>query len=559
MASRADTEIAKILGESGGSPMAMGESGGSPMAMGGAYDAADRFNRMLGLWQPPIQSIDQDILPGKDRAEARARDMARNDAYVQSAIRIHRDSIIGSAYLLNAKPNYRVLGLDDVWAREFQDEVEPLFSVWAESFNNWPDAARRNTFTDLIRLAVGVYLVSNEFLATVEWRSPEEERPMFTAIQPIELNRLCNPRDQRFDPKRVRGGIRLSASGRPLGYYIRRQELGTYGNLVQAHKWAYVRAFSGRFGPTSLRPQVIHLMEQDRPSQTRGMSQLVAALKEMRMLKRFRDLTLASAAVNASFAATIESELPDAAVYEALGSGNVSNSALAYAQMFLNGVAEYSKSARNMQLDGVKIPHLYPGTQLKVNALGEPGGVGTEFEASFLRYMSADLDLSYEELSRDYQKASYSSVRAALNQTGRGMKSRKTRAADRLATMIYRLWFEEAVNAGMIETMRSARVPNMYDPLMMEAYCNGEWIGAGQGQVDELKESQAAILRLKMGISTYEQEVARFGGDYRIVFEQRAREKARMEDLDILPNEMQDVSELMTTERDGDDGEDADQ
>ena len=537
-----DKEIAKILGE----------TGGTPMVMGGAYDAGDRFDRTLALWQPANQSIDRDILPSKERMDARARDIVRNDAYVQSAVRIHRDSIVGAQYMLNAKPNFRFLGLDDAWAREFAEEVEPLWDVWAESFNNWPDAARRNTFTSLIRLAVGVYMTYGEWLATVEWRSLEEDRPMFTAIQPIELNRLSDPRDQSYDPTQVRGGIRMTRSGRPLGYYIRRAEIGTYGNLVDVYKWAYIRAHSARYGPLSKRPQVIHITEQKYPNQTRGVSDLVAALKEMRMVRRFRDITLQNAAINASFAATIESELPDNAIYESLGSGNISQSVLDFADNYLQGVAKFSTSAKNLQIDGVKIPHLYPGTKLSLQPAGTPGGIGTEFEASFLRYMAANLGVSYEELSKDYQKASYSSVRAALNQTGRGMRARKSAVSDKLATLIYRLWFEEAVNAGMIETMKAQRVPNIYEKLAMEAFCRAQWIGTGPGQVDELKETQAAVLRLKQGISTYEEETARFGRDYRQVFEQRAREKARMEELDIVPVEMQDVAELSTTERDGD-------
>ena len=60
---------------------------------------------------------------------------------------------------------------------------------------------------------------------------------------------------------------------------------------------------------------------------------------------------------------------------------------------------------------------------------------------------------------------------------------------------------------------------------MKEAYCACTWIGASRGQIDELKETQAAILRIKSGLSTYEIESAKLGNDYREIFEQRAREE----------------------------------
>ena len=60
---------------------------------------------------------------------------------------------------------------------------------------------------------------------------------------------------------------------------------------------------------------------------------------------------------------------------------------------------------------------------------------------------------------------------------------------------------------------------------MKEAYTKCSWIGASRGQIDELKETQAAILRIKSGLSTYEIEVAKLGLDFREVFTQRAREE----------------------------------
>ena len=524
MAKTADEEIAEILGL----PQ-------SPAVMGGAYEASSRFDRSFALWAPPSQAADQDIIPEKTTVDARSRDMVRNDAYAMAGVRLHKDNIVGVRYTLNAKPMIRLLGLDGVWAKEFSEEVEAKFTAWAESFNHWPDAAQRNTFTALIRLAVGVYLTSGEFLATVEWMR-DLDRPYRTAIQPIELNRLCNPWTTYYDYNRTRGGVRLSASGVPLGYHIRRGEVGAFGMGEDQFRWAYIRAKTSRG-----RPQVIHIVEQDRPSQTRGMSQLVSALKEMRITKRFRDVALQNAVINASFAAAIESELPSSQVFEALGSGDVGASVVGYARDFLGAVNTYADKARNMSVDGAKIPHLMPGTKLNLQPLGTPGGIGSDFESSLIRYLAANLNVSYSELSKDYSKTSYSSERAGMIETWKGMRARKRVVADSTATLIYRLWFEEAVNAGHIEAMNAQIIPNMYDRMNMEAFCNAEWIGAGRGQIDEYKETQAAVLRIKTGLSTYEEEIGRMGRDWRVVFEQTAREKERMEELEIVPQEMGEI------------------
>ncbi len=499
-----------------------------PLAIGGAYEGAEAFDRTLLSWQPPTRSADGDILRSKGLADARALDAARNDAYVRSGHQLHRDLIVGARYALNAKPRIRVLGLDEEWAQEFSEEVEAKFENWAESRENWPDAARRVTLTGLARLAVGVYLYSGEVLATAEWKR-EREYTYRTAVQMVEPARLANPQDRPMDYDKVRGGVRMNSYGAPLGYYIRRALPGAIFNATKAHQWSYIRART----PVG-RPQVLHLLDQERPGQTRGISQLVTALKEMRMLKHFRDVTLQSAVVQASYAATIESELPKTQVFEELGAGsNPASAVVDYAQQFLGAVSAYVDNAKNVHVNGAKIPHLMPGTSLNVNPLGQPGGRGPEFEAAMIRYIASALDVSAEEMSQNFADINYSGARAAMLNTGKHMRSRKRVAADGLANWVFRLWFEEAVNAGHIETMNAQSVPNMYDGLNMDAFTEAKWIGAGFGQIDEYKETQAAALRIMAGLSTYEVEAGRLGMDWRDLMRQTAREQAMMEELDL--------------------------
>lgn len=107
------------------------------------------------------------------------------------------------------------------------------------------------------------------------------------------------------------------------------------------------------------------------------------------------------------------------------------------------------------------------------------------------------------------------------------MQSRKKMVADRFASHVYALWLEEAINKGEITSM-SRKAPNFYEGLNAEAYTSCEWIGASRGQIDELKETQAAVLRLQNNLSTYEDEHARLGKDWRKVLVQRERENAEM-------------------------------
>lgn len=503
----------------------------SDSGLGGAYEGASRFERELALWAPALMSADLDIFEAKDMTDARTRDLLRNDSLVQHGGTLQKDNIVGSFYLLNCKPEFEVLGLDEAWAEAFQTEVETKFTLWAESHNNWFDAMRVNTFTGLVRLAVGVYLAAGEVLAAAEWIRDDPLRLYKTALQMIDIDRLSNPWGT-IDNSMVRRGVERDIRGAPQGYHVRMAHPTDFTN-VDAYKWKRVPRIT-KWG----RLQMIHIYEQTRPDQTRGISDMVAILKESKMGKKFRDITLQNAVVNATYAASIESDLPTEAVYQALGAGNIGTTDMgevitAYAAAYLGAISAYSGSAKNISLDGVKIPHLFPGTKLNLRPAGTPGGVGTDFDSSLNRHLAANLGVSYEELTKDFTKTNYSGFKGGLNETRKHMGARKKMVADRFATSGYALWFEEAMNSGELETMKGRQV-HFYEGLNKDAYLACEWIGASMGQIDELKETQAAALRLNVHLSTYEDELGRLGKDWRKVFRQRKREQDAMDALDLV-------------------------
>lgn len=501
-------------------------------AIGGAFEGARRLDRDLAMWAPALRSADVDLLPEKQLLDARSRDIARNDGYIQSGIDINRDGIVGSAYLLNSKPSYKVLGLDDTWAEEFQEEVEEKFTLFAESPNNWLDASRINTLTELVRLAVGVHSFGGEILAAAEWiRDPH--RPYNTAIQMIDTDRLSNPNGE-MDSQYLRAGVERNRYGAPEAYHILMAHPSDYTLGDDSYRWKRVpiRKPWGRM-------QMIHIYEQNRPDQTRGVSAMVAALKEMKITKKFRDVVLQNAVVNATYAASIESDLPSDVVMQQMGGGNVGKAAIEnFATQYLGAIAKYSGNSRNMHIDGVKIPHFFPGTRLQLRPAGQPGGVGTEFETSLLRYIAAALGLSYEELSRDFSKTNYSSARAAMNTTWKHLQAKKKVVADKFASHAYRLWLEEALNKGRLSTAPKNAVAMWYENSeYADAFSSCEWIGASRGQIDELKETQAAVLRMKYGLGTLESELARLGHDWRKVARQRKREKALNDEYGLTVEE----------------------
>ena len=516
----ADLDVAFLdLSRPGANPPGFAE----PRAIGGGLEGAALLDRETALWQPSMRSPDAAINTVKDTVDARSRDSVQNDGYVAGAASIHKDSIVGSQFRLNAQPNWRALSkygkaFDETWADEFQQAVEARFGLLADSEACWLDASRMNTFTAMVRLAIAVFLSTGEVIGTCEWIR-ETARPYNTAIQFVRSSRLCNPYGTA-DRRDLRRGIVKDPRGKPISYWFRKGE--KFDPYPDDYAWTWTNVPARKSWG---RLQVVHIIEQADYDQSRGVADMVSVLKNIRMTKRFREIVLQSAVINATYAAAIESELPSEAIAAALGQGSdPGQGLLGVYGAYMGALAKYLGGANNIAVDGAAIPHLFPGTKMKLTNAGTPGGIGTNFEESLLRHTAAALNVSYESLSRDFSKTNYSSGRLAMNVQNQAMQARKKAVADRFASEVYSLVLEEMIAAGDAPLPAGQRRDVFYAPLMKEALCKANWIGSGSGQVDELKETQAAILRIRSGISTHEIEESRLGHDWREVAEQRARE-----------------------------------
>ena len=89
---------------------------------------------------------------------------------------------------------------------------------------------------------------------------------------------------------------------------------------------------------------------------------------------------------------------------------------------------------------------------------------------------------------------------------------------------VYEVWLAEAVALGRISA------PGFFaDPLIRAAWCGARWIGPVQGQLDPLKEANAAVALTEHGFKTHEQVTREMGGgDWEANVEQLAAENRKL-------------------------------
>ncbi|MDA6894068.1 phage portal protein [Escherichia coli] len=410
------------------------------------------------------------------------------------------------------RPNWRWLGMRETAAKSFVDEVEAAWSEYAEGMFGEIDVEGKRTFTEFIREGVGVHAFNGEIFVQPVWDTETTQlfRTRFKAVSPKRVDTPGHGMGNRF----LRAGVEVDRYGRAVAYHICEDDFPFSGS----GRWERIP----RELPTG-RPAMLHIFEPVEDGQTRGANQFYSVMERLKMLDSLQATQLQSAIVKAMYAATIESELDTEKAFEYIAGAPQEQKD----NPLINILEKFSSwyDTNNVTLGGVKIPHLFPGDDLKLQTAQDSDNGFSALEQALLRYIAAGLGVSYEQLSRDYSKVSYSSARASANESWRYFMGRRKFIASRLATQMFSCWLEEALLRGIIRPPR-ARF-DFYQA--RSAWSRAEWIGAGRMAIDGLKEVQESVMRIEAGLSTYEKELALMGEDYQDIFRQQVRESAERE------------------------------
>ena len=486
-----------VLVDAQGRPLrpSMGYSGGS----GG-------FGGQMGEWMPPSQSADEALLPGFRIGNARADDLVRNNAIANNAIALHQDHVIGNMFRLSYRPNWKFVGMNEADAQAYADDIEAAWAEYSDGPRCYLDLEGKNTFTGLMREAVAVHAFAGEiFMQPAFERAPGHV--FGTRFRLVSPKRIENPFNGA-DTSSRRGGVDIDRNGRAVAYHVRD------GNPMFGERTRYWRIpreiRGGRMG-------MIHIFRPQEPHQTRGANLFYSVMERLKMLDTLQATQLQSAIVKAMYAATIESDLDTKEAMSFIG-GATEGQKSPFQRMIIERARYYA--GVNIKLGGVKVPHLMSGDRLNLQSAQNSDNGFSALEEALLRYIAAGLGVSYEQLSRDYSKVSYSSARASANESWRHFMGVRKLVAAKLSTLMFECWLEEVIASGILNPPRSAR--SFWEA--RSSWSRSEWIGAGRMAIDGLKEVQESVMLIESGLSTYEKELAKLGEDYQEMFRQQVRE-----------------------------------
>lgn len=481
---------------------------------------------------PQLTSSDVIARRNKDRIAADARDAARTNPYGRSALRSTGDAIIGAYFKLQLDPVAKILGVGEDEAAEWAEEAEWQWELDANSSYYPLDAQRKQTFTDLMRTAWNAYYRDGETLGAIKWKASISGTN--TCLLLLDAERLSDPMGVQDVTGNRRMGIERDVDGAPTAFHIR----DAHPSDAFAFKASAVNKWTREERYTDWgRPRILHAYEHDRPDMTRGFSNYTSALLPMRLLQDYVLTELESAAVRATYAAVVESELDYEKAMQVIGetyAGGVNgNPILDFTLRLMADRAAYYRG-QDFRFGKSKVAHLMPNEKLHMVQGNNHVPAVKDYNDVNLYTLASALGVDHATLTKNYSDTNYSGARAALFDVWRSYEVRRSTFISQVPMPFVYAWLEEKIV--WTKKLRMLGEKSFFE--VREALCRGTFETWNKPRLDPLKENQADKVLYDMGAMSLKELCAVDGRDYRRVLKQRAREKAEMKEFGLKPEDI---------------------
>jgi lambda family phage portal protein len=429
-------------------------------------------------WLPKRKSADAILRRDASLLVARARDLVRNNTYVDGAL----DKITANVVHTGIRPQFV-----DARTKAPLNWLEKEWKAWAEKIS----------FTELQGLALRHEWIDGEILAH-DWLDGDWLKE---GVCPLRLTlHECDILNETIDgwlsdTEYAKRGIVFNSKGDPVRYSCYTAHPGDYlpGQLDSIEYAA---------------DHITHLFIRKRASQTRGVSRLAPLIEEIRDLSEYQSSERIAARLAAAFGIFIKTTEYGNAAANPVG-GDPGDSEIE--------VGDYIEPGR--------IQPLPPGTEIQVAKSDRPGNTYEPYVKASLKGQSVGFGLRYGNYSHDYTESSYSSERSASLDERRGWTGQQFFLNLKFNRPIAGKWLRTMYAIGRLRGLRPEEI-------------NTSWQNPGWPWVDPTKDAKAASTELDMGVTTRRKICATKGDDYDEIKEQLLREERELKELREIRNDV---------------------
>lgn len=459
------------------------------------YEAATNGRRTSG-WSRPGSSANTEIGPALDRLRAGARDLVRNNPWASKAVRLRSADVIGTGIKPTARSGK---------SKRQAKKIDAAWKGWAGT--TVCDPAGTKTFYKLQDLSHQAMDESGGVLIRRRFRPLEGSRRIPLQLQIYEADHIDTARDgyETTSGNRLIQGVEYDAFDRRVAFWLFPDHPG---------ERYHVKNLVSERVPAS---EIIHLYEELRPGQVRGVPRGSSCLLRTRDFDDFEDAVLMRqkiANLYAGFIHDIDSHVETGAKF---------------------------KEADIDEMEPGIFEHLPAGRTVTLSSPPHAEGY-SDYSKISLRAIAAGWGVTYEALTGDLTQVNFTSARVGRLQYERSVEMERENTI--IPILCHRVW-QWFLQAGVIAGEFS------------DQHAEAVWTGSGREMVDPGKEIKAKVTQIQNGLTTMDEAVKSITGrPLREVLEELAEEKEMAESLGL---NFECFTQAATAAQNGGSGHDPDQ
>lgn len=426
------------------------------------YEAATK-GRRTSNWGSSIDS--GRVAAGNDihMLRERSRQLVRDNPYAKRAIDIIKNNVIGDGITATPKKESAI--------------HQKMWEEWALTTNI--DYNGKHNIYGLQSLAVRALAESGEVLFR-KVRNKDLSIPY--QLQILEADFIDDEGHNSggwYNSENDHFGIRYDKKGKIIGYW-----------LWESHPGDNIFNLKSNLIPAS---EIIHLYEELRPGQSRGVPMGVSAMTRLKNLDGYEDAQLERQKAAACFVAFVKNGSQKALQTESTG------------------------KFHNEKLTPGLIQYLDANEEITFG--NPPVTEDAEYVKQVLRAIACGYGISYEALSNDYSNVNFSSGRMGWMESARNTKSIQWDVV--IPLFLNKVWdmFELGVE------MRVGAKPVGVD-----------WTVPKRIMIDPAKEIKALIEEVRGGFKSWEEAIKENGYDPKQVLIELKRNKEEFEKIGFFPS-----------------------
>ncbi len=442
-----------------------------------AYDGASAGARTDG-WVTVGGSANAETSLSIEALRNRTRDLVRNNAWGRKAV----DALVTNLVGTGLRP------IPTTGDKELDRRLLDLWEAWGRAC--YP--LSRQGIYGVESLIARSFFESGEVLVRKRIRRLDDLGPDLPPLQlqVLEGDLMPTWKNVVWYPlpiqpgNRIVQGVEIDALDRRAAYWLLPVHPGDAWSITGGY---------GAFAPARVDAEnVIHLMQETRPGQVRGVPWLAPVIIALFDLGGMTDAERARAKVATCIAAFVESVDSDEGTPprpDGITSAEDENGNLVV-DMNGNPVEQFHPAM---------IAYLPPGKKVAINNPSLPSGYDV-YQRVALHEIAAGVGLAYEVLTGDLSQVNFSSIRLGLNEQNRMLRALREQMFVPLVMQPIWEWFCEAAQfAGLL-------------PLDADAFpCR--WSSPRVESVDRKTDAEADLREMRNGTRSRRDVIASYGQD----------------------------------------------